>query len=187
MLADKTFFQIQFGPVEYCLSWGVSYLLKQCEISLFHAISFHFLKLETSTRVEAQLRSHVTRIIRERCSNCTMFSELFLRRGFFVCHGNPTTATYRSVLVNPFPSVPTHALYMMNIIENWILTAPSLRLDWLLVRVNPNCPAAISNLDDAECASEDRFIPDPEISNEISRVLNACAVRQLGGAICPVW
>ena len=25
--ADKKYFQIQFGPVDYCLNWGVSYII----------------------------------------------------------------------------------------------------------------------------------------------------------------
>ena len=25
--ADKKHFQIQFGPVDYCLNWGVSYII----------------------------------------------------------------------------------------------------------------------------------------------------------------
>ena len=140
------------------------------------------LQLETRKRIEVHLHSHITRIIRERCTDCTEFSEVFLRQGVFVCHGNPTTVTYRSTLINPFPTNVTLASYMLGIIQNWVLTGPSLTLDWLLVRVNPNCPTGIASLDVAECVYGD--LPDLALHQTVRNVLNVCAVRELGDDIC---
>ena len=144
-------------------------------------------QLETKERIEVQLHSHITRIIHERCTNCTEFSEIFLRQGLFVCHGNPTTVTYRSTLINPFPTNDTHSSYMLSIIQNWVLTAPSLTLDWLLVRVNPNCPTGIASLDVVECDSRDsNFLPDSALHQRVRNVLSVCALRELGDDICNV-
>ena len=156
-------------------------------VNLRMLVSIHIFlsQLETTERIGAQLQSHVTRIIREQCTNCTEFSEQFLRRGLFVCHGNPTTVTYRSTLVNPSPTNDTLS-YMLDIIQNWVVTAPSLTLDWLLVRVNPNCPTSISSLDMTECVSGDSFLPDSALNGRIRNILNVCAVRELGADICNV-
>ena len=142
------------------------------------------MQLETKERIKLQLHSHITRIIRERCTNCTEFSEIFLRQGLFVCHGNPTTVTYRSTLINPFPTDVAHSSYMLSIIQNWVLTAPSLTLDWLLMRVNPNCPTGIASPDVAECVSGDTFLSDSVLNERIGNILNVCAIRELGADIC---
>ena len=142
------------------------------------------MQLETSSRIEAQLKSHVVRIIRDRCTDCTGFSELFLRRGVFVCNDNPTRATYRSTLINPYSN--TTSTQLLSYLQKWVSTAPSLRLDWLLVRVNSNCPTVVSSLDVAECVHEVSFLPDSTIVNEINTVLNVCAIRHLGAQICSI-
>ena len=139
----------------------------------------HSLQHEKTGRIEDQLQSHLTRIIRERC---TEFSEVYLRRGFFLCHGNPTTVTYRSTLINPSPTDP-HSTHVVDAIQNWVSSAPSLII---LVRVNANCSTRTVSLDDAECVGGGSFLPDSAVTESITRVLNVCAVRQLGQDICTV-
>ena len=142
------------------------------------------LQVESSNRIEAQLHGHITRIIRERCLNCTEFSETFLRRGSFLCHGNPTIVTYRSTLVNPSPTTHPSSTHMVGIIQNWISTAPSLTLDWLLVRVNADCPTGLASLGDPECEGGESILPDSALVERVSRVINVCAIRQLGRDFC---
>ena len=154
-------------------------------VSLQLSTHTFLLQLETRERIGAQLQSHVTRIMRERCTNCTEFSEQFMRQGLFVCHGNPTTVTYRSTLVNSSPTDEALS-YMLDIIQNWVVTAPSLTLDWLLVRVNPDCPTSIASLDVTECDSGDSFLPDSALNGRIRNILNVCAVREPGADICNV-
>ena len=52
----------------------------------------------------------------------------------FLCHGNPTKTTYRSTLINPFPTTTT-AARLVGIIQSWVSTNASFILDDLLVRV----------------------------------------------------
>ena len=156
-----------------------------CQCNPYYIENFWgFLQLETKKHIKLQLHTHLTRIIRERCTNCTEFSEIFLRQGLFVCHGNPTTVTYRSTLINPSPTNVAHSSYMVSIIQNWVLTAPSLTIDWLLVRVNPNCPTGIASLDVAECDSGDTFLSDSDLNERIGSILSVCAFRELGTDIC---
>ncbi|CAI8028831.1 hypothetical protein GBAR_LOCUS16385, partial [Geodia barretti] len=113
---DKEYFQIQFGPFDYCLDWGVKKV----------------------SHIEHQLQSRLIRIIRETCAECFQLSPSFLRKGVFLCHGNPTKTTYRTTLVNPFPT--TNSTQLVGIIQSWVSTGPSLVLDGLLVRVSPSWP-----------------------------------------------
>ncbi|CAI8049107.1 hypothetical protein GBAR_LOCUS27045, partial [Geodia barretti] len=86
---DKVYLQIQFGPFYYCLSW---------EFKKVAAI------------IERELQSYVVEIIRNSCSECYNLTQSFFRKGVFVCHGNPTKTTYRTTLVNPFPT--TNSTYL---------------------------------------------------------------------------
>ena len=170
---DEKYFQIQFGPVEYCVNWEVSgynnydihhYYIPFCiPIPIQHKKSYH---------IKYQLQSHIVRIIRDRCDNCTEFSDGFLRKGMFLCHNNPTTATYRSALVSPFSSDTRNSSYFLSILQDWISTAPSLTIEWLLVRVNPNCPAGIPRLDVAACSSGSTFLGNSGVTEGIYAVLN---------------
>ena len=133
----------------------------------------HSLQLEKTGRIEHQLLSHLTRIIRERCTDCSEFSEVYLRRGFFLCHGNPTTVTYCSTLVNPSPTTHPNSTHIVGIIQTWISTSPSLTVDRLLVRVNANCPTSTVSLDDDECVVSGE--PDSAVTESVSTVLSVCA------------
>ena len=98
------------------------------------------LQLVKTTRIENQLHSHLTRIIRERCRDCYDFSAHYLRQGHFSCYDNPTTVTYRTTLINPFPT--TNSTHLVGIIQSWVSTSPPLILDGLKVKVVPTAPHA---------------------------------------------
>ena len=126
--------------------------------------------------IKNQIRKELVRIIRKDSPDYYQFTPDFLRRGFFLCHGNPTMATYRSTLVNPFPT--TNATQLVGIIQSWVSTSPSLVLDDRLVRVNHDCPTCIDCLDADECVSSNGS--DPDINERISQVLSVCAIQHLG-------
>ena len=172
------YFQVQFGPIDYCLDWDVS-------LSFSHAHTHSPLTLQTvkATRVENQLQSYLIRIIHSNCSECEGLTTSFLRRGLFLCHGNPTKATYRSTLINPLPT--TNATQLVGIIQSWVSRGPSLILDCLLVRVSGHCPTAISSLDEAECKGDD-VTTDPELGARITQTIHICAVRNFGRNICHI-
>ncbi|CAI8049111.1 hypothetical protein GBAR_LOCUS27045, partial [Geodia barretti] len=152
---DKGVFQIQFGPFYYCLD------------SVFKKIA---------RAIEEQLQLYLIDIIRKSCPECYSLTRTFLRPGLFLCHGNPTKTTYRTTLVNPFPT--TNSTYLVGIIQSWVSTGPSLVLDGLLVRVSPSCPTSISSLDEEECETGTRH--DQGLGERITQTLNVCAVRNLG-------
>ena len=143
------------------------------------------LQIDKTGRVEAQLQSHVTRIIRERCSDCYEFTEAYLRLGVFLCHGNPTIATYRSTLINPFPTT-TSSTQLVGIIQSWVSSSPSLTLDGLLVRVSANCLTSVASLGDEECEGGGRIMPESAVAEMVTRVLSVCAIRELGNDICTI-
>ena len=132
------------------------------------------------SHIEHQLQSRLIRIIRENCAECFQLSPSFLRKGVFLCHGNPTKTTYRTTLVNPFPT--TNSTHLVGIIQSWVSTGPSLILDGLLVRVSPSCPTSISSLDEEEC--ETGTAHDPALGDRITQTLNVCALRNLGEDVC---
>ena len=145
----------------------------------------YFVPLQTTKtgRIEAQLQSHLTRIIREHCTDCNKFTALYFRKGRFHCHSNPTLVSYRSSLINPFPS--TNSTYLVGIIQSWVSTGPSLTIDRLLVRVSPNCPTHIASIEEDECV-DDTVTSGSGAVERISQVFSMCAVRELRQEICSV-
>ena len=130
--------------------------------------------------IERELQFYFVEIIRNSCSECYSLSQSFFRKGVFLCHGNPTKTTYRTTLVNPFPT--TNSIHLVGIIQSWVSTGPSLILDGLLVRVSPSCPTSISSLDEEECETDTGH--DPGLGDRITQTLNVCALRNLGEEIC---
>ena len=117
-------------------------------------LSYKFsLQIEKTVLIEAQLQSQLTRIIRERCTDCYEFTESYIRQGSFLCHGGHITVTYRSTLVNPFPT--KNSTYLVGIIQSWVSTSPFLTIDSLIVRVNANCPTCVASLGNDECENGD--------------------------------
>ena len=117
-------------------------------------------------------------IIRERCPECTDLTTAYLRKGVFLCKKNPTQTTYRSAIVNPFPT--TNSSSLVGIIQSWVSTNPDFTIDDLLVWANPQSPTRLDRLGGSECEYED-------ISGlylRMSQVLSECTVRELGEEIC---
>ena len=138
-------------------------------------------QVEKIACIESQIQARLVRVIRETCSECFNLTTSFLRKGLFVCHGNPTKATYRSTIINPFPT--TTSAHLVGIIHSWVSMGPSLILDGLLVRVSGECPTAISSLDEGEC--ESGVSGDPGlVGQRITQTLHTCALRNLGEDVC---
>ena len=97
---------------------------------------FKSLQVKKTAGVRNQLQSYLIQVIHKQCSDCYDLTPSFLRPGIFLCHGNPTRTTYRSTLVNPFPT--TTAARLVGIIQSWVSTNAAFILDDLLVRVPPH-------------------------------------------------
>ena len=94
---------------------------------------------EKKDRIEDEIKTHLVRIIRQNCTMCYDLTTAFLRKGSFLCQRNPTHFTYRSTLVNPFPT--TNSSELLGIIQSWVSSGPTLVPDGLSVRVNRYCPS----------------------------------------------
>jgi hypothetical protein len=157
IFSDMKHFQIQLGPIDYCLDWGA----------------------DKTARIERQLQSKLIQVIRDNCVECSDLTPSFLRRGLFLCHGNPTKTTYRSTIVD-FHNIISCQL--VGIIQRWVSTSPSPVLEGLLVRVSADCPTSVASLDEEECECGARS--DPGLGERITEVLNVCALRELGQEVC---
>ena len=144
----------------------------------FKNFSLQFKKFAES--VERQLQFYLAEVIRNNCSECYNFTQNFFRRGLFLCHSNPTKTTYRTTLINPFPT--KNSSQLVGIIQNWVSSSPSLVLDGLLVRVSSTCQTSISRIDETECQSW--VMTDPGLGERITQTLNFCALRNLGDLVC---
>ena len=132
-----------------------------------------------TAHIEQVLQSHMIQIIRSNCKQLTTSS---FRRGIFLCHSNPTKTTYRTTLINPFPT--KNSSQLVGIIQNWVSSSPSLVLDGLLVRVSSTCQTSISRIDESECDSGVRT--DPGLGERITQTLNECTVKNLGEEMCSI-
>ena len=91
-------------------------------------------------------------------------------------------ATYRSTLLNTGIPGLTNASTLVSYVQDWMAAGPVVRLDWLLVRVNKDCPVAIHQLSDPECPTLHSL--QPQLVSHIYGVMNVCAVNSLGSKIC---
>ena len=132
-----------------------------------------------TAHIERELQSYMIQIV---CSNCKPLTTSSFRKGLFLCHSNPTKTTYRTTLINPFPT--KNSSQLVGIIQNWVSSSPSLVLDGLLVRVSPACAASISRIDERECQTG--VITDPGLGERITQTLNECTVKNLGKEICSI-
>ena len=80
------------------------------------------------------------------------------------------------------PASLANASSLASYVQEWVATGPVVRRDWLLVRVNKDCPVAIHQLSDPECPAPHSL--QPEVVNHINSVMNTCTVRSLGSRIC---
>ena len=141
----------------------------------------YIFQLKKTRDIRERIHGYIVRIIREQCIACEDFTADYIRRGLFLCHGYPAKTTYRSTIINPFPT--TDSAQLVGIIQNWVITDPLLVLDDLLVRVNTDCPACIDALNESECEWSTEVIDSREMAR-ISQVLSVCAVREIGEEIC---
>ena len=56
----------------------------------------------------------------------------------------------------------------MGFIQDWVNSAPTLKIQWYTVKVDPKCPVAIGSFDDPECGQQlantvESYQDDPRI------------------------
>ena len=92
-------------------------------------------------------------------------------------------ATYRSTLLNIGIPGLTNASSLVSYVQDWVAPGPVVTLDWLLVRINKDCPVAVHQLSDPECPTPHSLQPD--LISAVNGMINTCAVRNLGLNLCP--
>ena len=139
-----------------------------------------FLQPEQARQIEEQLQFEIMEAILQGCSKCEQYTAgALLRHGVFLCQSQPTMATYRSSLVSPGLPGLSNASSLVQYLQHWVDTAPVVRLDWLLVRINQACPVALRQLSDPECSTPDSLTHDPQVIIAFNR----CVIRSLGSQI----
>ena len=136
-----------------------------------------YIQVKKTNAIEEQLQFQLVRIIQKRCNDCYKFTSAYFRRGFFLCHDDPSKTTYRSTLIS---TLAMNSKQLVDIIQEWVLTSPSITLNELLVRITPNCPTCLVDIDYDECKADH----DSGFTERVSQVLSTCAVRCLGQQIC---
>lgn len=135
------------------------------------------LQVHKVNRIEQQLQSRLSQVIISDCDqNVPYYYRYyrFFRKGVFLCHGSPSSTTYRTTLVD-YRST-TNSTYLVGIIQNWVSTHPSLIIDGRLMRVSSTCPTYIFSLDEEECETGRH---DAGESQRIAQTLSQCAVQNM--------
>ena len=171
LFTDKSYFQVQFGPLENCLSWGVSFCntyvhapvhvlefavhvhvgtcIFPAKLTLPHPLA----QIEKSQRIESTLQTAIVDAIYQFCNSTDQKQLIFswLRPGAFCCRSNPTMATYRSTIVSPSMAGPSSATDLVGCISSWAQSDPLLVMDYLWVSINRNCSTPVTSLTYPEC------------------------------------
>ena len=111
---------------------------------------------QKSDFIESILQSEIQKVILRNCSICDQHATSLIRHGTFICQYHPAIATYRSTFINPVIGGVSNinASSLVSYLQHWVDSAPVVRLDWLLVNVNTDCPVAIDHLSDPDCVSD---------------------------------
>ena len=191
---DQAFFQLQIGPVEHCIVWSVSLwdgniglvFLWLCiyiyRYALSHTLYLTCLQAEKARIFEEDLLNAVTKAISDGC-NCS-FPVEFIRTGQYTCWSAPTEVTYRSTIVG----TETHnSSQLIGFIDEWVNTRTTVKIEWLLHKVYPDCPVQISSLSEPECMSSEPLTGDPTLITtdpQVIQCVNACLIKLRGGGGC---
>ena len=70
-----------------------------------------------------------------------------LLNGVFSCLDSHDQTTYRSTIIG---TQSYNAMELVEFIQDWVNSGPTLTIQWYAVKLDPNCPVSISSLDDPD-------------------------------------
>ena len=79
------------------------------------------------------------------------FPRSHLLNGIFHCQSSSTHATYRNTLLETYNF---NATQLLGIIQDWVSSGASVKMDWYSVAIDKCCPVAIESLNERECGHE---------------------------------
>ena len=131
------------------------------------------------------VQNELLKVIRTGCSECSDLTLSSLAPSLFACGGvgDPMT-TYRATLVNPLST--TTASHLVGVIQNWVSQEPSFYLNTNYVKVEADCPTAISSLVEERCSVP----PAPQPDEIVSQTVNMCEAVDRGTGkklTCNLW
>ena len=102
-------------------------------------------QLEKVQAIMGDIQKETANAISNYC-NCSFPAE-FIASGKLSCRNSPLYVTYRSLV----ESGKGHSAEVLNYIENWVSTSPTIVAGPYIVDIDPSCTIHISSLTDPEC------------------------------------
>ena len=94
--------------------------------------------------------SHITSLLIEQC-HCKIDMNTAIKNGGFQCFANsPEIVTYRAQIQG---TSEVAALDLVQILQQWVSTKPSINIKAQILNVKSSCPVLIASLREEECGS----------------------------------
>ena len=101
----------------------------------------------------SDIKRRVTEEIAVKCS-CKFTSSNIIDDAFS-CRGSQgefkNTVVYRAMITLQVPASITDADGIVDVINDWIESKPSVTVNGLALAVDPNCPAMLDSFDSSDC------------------------------------
>ena len=147
--------------------------------------SLFFLQPEKIKAVEDDIQITLAEVVINECKCKFALSNILV--GQFSCRTTPTQVTYRSTILG---TAGYNASYLLDILQGWVESGPTITARQLLLDVSSNCPVRISFLSDSECpVSNSQPLGDPTLITSDPKVIqcvHVCLLRTQGRGICGV-
>ena len=126
---------------------------------------------DKALKYQSSIRNKILKEITSRCQ-CRVPKENLLP-GSFSCLDSHNQTTYRSTIIG---TRFYNATQLVEFIQDWVTSGPTLTIQWYTVKLDPKCPVSISSLGDPECRqseNERSYQDDPNIA----RCVEVCIAR----------
>ena len=90
----------------------------------------------------------VSKALTDSCSGCGITNNIIDIQSLNCFHNSHTYVTYQARLEG---TSETDSGSLISLLENWVSGRPSISVTGILMRVEPECPVAISCLSEGEC------------------------------------
>jgi len=97
--------------------------------------------------ISAELNSLIVDAI-QRDGSDTDFSEQYIAKGYFSCFCSTSEATYRIIITG---TRNHNAGYYASLVQEWVSSGVSTRLQWYIVKIDEACPVIIDSFEKNEC------------------------------------
>ena len=121
-----------------------------------------------------------------RCSCELNFSNIV--GDTFSCRGSQgdfeNTVVFRAMITLPVPASATDADNIVDLINDWVQSNPSVTVDKVILEIDPDCPAMLESVTADDCASETPPPRQPSPSSSSSSSLPVGII--IGGVVAAV-